>query len=79
MTKQEKRASWRSYNQIYGNCFYVIKYETKYSSGRVVIRYDYYMFNEKFRKRVDRFTSRKDIIKIEKRLVKADRYQDDII
>lgn len=73
MTKYEKRAKWQYYNQVYGNCLYVIKYETKYSKGHLIIRYDYYMFDDKIRRRVDRFIKQKDIINLDIRFIKGEK------
>ena len=79
MTKYEKRAKEQYYKQIYGNCLYVIKYETKYSKGHLIIKYEYYMLDDKIRRRIDKFIKRKDIIKLDIRFIKAERNQDDII
>ena len=79
MTKHERRAKEQYFNQIYGNCLYVIKYETKYSKGHIIIKYAYYMLDDKFRRRVDKFIKRKDIINLDIRFMKLKRNQNDII
>ena len=71
MTKQEQKELARKNSDIYGDSVYLIYYQTKYSIGRFVIHYAYYMTDERFKKKIEKALSSKDIISVSRMLIPA--------
>ena len=72
MTKNELRDLENKNIELYGDSIYVIYYQTKNSVGRYVIRYAYYMTDEKFKKSL----AAKDIIAVSREIIPASLYID---
>lgn len=73
MNKEEREKLERMNRnvELYGNSIYLIYYQTKYSIGRFVIHYAYYMTDERFKKKIEKALSSKDIISVSRMLIPA--------
>ena len=75
MAKTELEAALRKNDDLYGDSILLILYETKYSIGRYVVRYSYYMSDERFRKKLEKALSAKDMV-VERHLITAAQWID---
>lgn len=73
MNKEEREKLERMNRnvELYGDSVYLIYYQTKYSVGRFVIHYAYYMTDERFKKKIEKALSSKDIISVSRMLIPA--------
>lgn len=73
MNKEEREKLERMNRNIelYGDSIYLIYYQTKCSIGRFVIYYAYYMTDERFKKKIEKALSSKDIISVSRMLIPA--------
>ena len=71
MNKEEREKLERRNAELYGDSVYLIYYQTKYSIGRFVIHYAYYMTDERFKKKIEKALSSKDIITVSRMLIPA--------
>ena len=76
MTKNELRDLENKNIELYGDSIYVIYYQTKNSVGRYVIRYAYYMTDERFKKKIEKSLAAKDIIAVSREIIPASLYID---
>ena len=76
MNKQELKELARKNSELYGDSIYLIFYETKYSQGRFVVLYAHYMTDERFRKKLEKALSAKDIVAVERHIITAAQWLD---
>ncbi len=78
MTKSELKeiAIANRNSELYGESILLIYYETKYSRGRYAILYAHYMTDERFRKKLEKLLSAKDMVAVERHLITIEQWLD---